>query len=64
LEAPARAVSTKPANDFTQARRRALRCQDASFRWNESGDGPAGWPRHPHRSIPLLPSGPGGVFDL
>jgi hypothetical protein len=29
-----------------------------------NGDGPAGWPRRPHRPIPLLPSGPGGVFDL
>ena len=28
------------------------------------GGGPAGWPRHPHQSIPLLPSGPGGVFNL
>src|SRR5690606_230132 len=29
-----------------------------------NGDDPAGWPRRPRRSIPLLPSGPGGVFDL
>ena len=24
----------------------------------------AGWPRRPNQSIPLLPSGPGGVFNL
>ena len=28
------------------------------------GGDPAGWPRRPRQSIPLLPSGPGGVFDL
>ena len=28
------------------------------------GGGPADDPRHPHRTIPLLPSGPGGVFNL
>ena len=28
------------------------------------GGGPASWPRHPHRSRPLLPSGPGGIFNL
>lgn len=28
------------------------------------GGVPAGWPRRPHQSIPLLPSGPGGIFDL
>jgi len=30
----------------------------------QKGGGPAGWPRRPRRSIPLLPSGPGGIFDL
>ena len=28
------------------------------------GDGPANDPRHPRHLIPLLPSGPGGVFKL
>src|SRR5690606_32135144 len=28
------------------------------------GGGPADLPRRPRRSIPLLPSGPGGIFDL
>src|SRR5690606_24130266 len=32
--------------------------------WSGKGDDPAGWPRRPRRSIPLLPSGPGGVFVL
>ena len=31
---------------------------------SRNGGDPAGLPRHPHQSIPLLPSGPGGVFDL
>ena len=30
----------------------------------QKGGDPAGLPRRPRRSIPLLPSGPGGIFDL
>ena len=38
---------------------------DGLFRVAEQiGDDPAGWPRRPHQPIPLLPSGPGGIFDL
>jgi len=44
--------------DFAQRNRGPFRAQP------ETGDGPAGWPRRPHQSIPLLPSGPGGIFDL